>query len=235
MVMYANLSLLPPMMETLLGYPTLDAGMTLAPRSLGTVTGMYMIARLAGKMDERILVGIGYSLVAHSVWQMTRFSFDVPQWMIMWTGFEQGVGTGLAIVSLTTLAFASLPTSLRNEGSAMYALIRNLAGSISLSVLQAKLVDNTQVMHARLTETISPFNMMARSPMMAHQLETVPGMAGLNATISAQAQMVAYLNDFKLVMVLTFLTLPMVLFVRPARSAVAAASAADLHNDIHIE
>jgi DHA2 family multidrug resistance protein len=137
---------------------------------------------------------------------------------IFWSGIVQGLGTGIAFVPMAALAFATLPADLRNEGTAMFSLIRNIGSSIGISVVQALLVSNTQVLHSSLAEHISPYNLAARNPELAAQLSNHVSTAALNATLTAQASMIAYIDDFQLMFILTLTTIPLLLLVRIAKT-----------------
>jgi DHA2 family multidrug resistance protein len=111
--------------------------------------------------------------------------------------------------------------------------MRNLGGSVGISILVATLAENTQIVHSRLVEGLRPDNPLAQAPylMPPFSLTSPGGMAALNAEVTRQAAMVAYIDDFKLIMLIALATLPLLLLLRePRRSAappVAAAAAAD--------
>ncbi|HZP11283.1 MAG TPA: DHA2 family efflux MFS transporter permease subunit [Nevskiaceae bacterium] len=216
-VMFATLALLPPLLQQLLGYPVYEAGLLTAPRSVGTLAAMMLVGPLIGKVPSRLIIGAGFSLTAISLWQMTQFSPEMSGAPIVWSGLVQGFGTGLAYVPMATIAFASLPGNLRNEGSALFSLTRNIGSSIGISAVQALFVRNTQIVHASLVEHVTPYNLANQNPQLAAALSSHSGMAAFNAVATGQAAMVAYLDDFYLMFFLTLLTLPMLLMVREAR------------------
>jgi DHA2 family multidrug resistance protein len=150
---------------------------------------------------------------------MTHFDLQMNGWPVFWSGVFQGLGTGIAYVPMAALTFATLPPALRNEGTALFSLTRNIGSSVGISVVQALLTSNTQVMHASLAAHISPYNLAARDPQLAAQLASHAGTAALNAGLTSQAMMVAYLDDFQLMLVLTLITLPLLLLVRTAPAA----------------
>ena len=121
---------------------------------------------------------------------------------------------------LTTVAFPTLPGHLRTGGTAILTLVRNIGSSIGISMVIANLTSTTTVMHARLTEPITPFNDALQMPDVAVDLNlnTDPGRAMLDGIVTQQATMIAYLNDFKLLMVLTLAMIPLVLLIGTAQS-----------------
>ncbi|WP_366919621.1 DHA2 family efflux MFS transporter permease subunit [Hydrocarboniphaga sp.] len=218
-VLFATLALLPTMLQVLMGYPVYYAGLLTAPRSLGTLAAMLIVGQLVGRFDSRLIIASGFGLTAISLWQMTQFDMQMDASPVFWSGILQGLGTGIIFVPMAAMTFATLPGNLRNEASAMFSLARNIGSSIGISVVQALLISNTQVMHASLSELVSPFNLANRNPQLAAQLTTHEGSAGLNAAITGQASMVAYIDDFKLMLILTLLALPLLLLVRAPQKA----------------
>ena len=216
-VLFATLALLPPLLQDLMGYPVYEAGLLTAPRSLGSLAAMFIVGRLVGRVDARIIIGAGFGLTALSLWLMTRFDIQMNGVPVFWSGVFQGLGTGIAYVPMATLAFATLAPQLRNEGAAMFSLTRNIGSSVGISVVQALLVSNTQIVHATLSEHISPWNLMARDPALAAQLANHSGAAALNAGVTAQAAMIAYIDDFQLMFILTLAAMPLLFLVRIVR------------------
>lgn len=125
-VLLATMALLPPFMQSLMGYPVLDVGFLLTPRGFGTMTGMLIVGRLARKVDLRYLMVTGCGLMIVSLWEMTLFTAEVSSWDIIRTGVVQGLGLGLVFVPLSTMTFSSLEAKYRTEGTALYSLIRNI-------------------------------------------------------------------------------------------------------------
>jgi DHA2 family multidrug resistance protein len=225
MVLYATLALLPPMLQDLLGYPVVEAGTVLASRGVGTLAGMLLVGRLAGRVDMRVMIAVGLGCTILSLYQMTGYSMMMDSWPIISAGAVQGVGLGLIFVPLTTLAFATLPARLRTEGAALFSLVRNLGGSIGISVVVALLAQNAQINHDTLAANVTVFNPLFDRPEIraVWNLGTDAGLASLNAAITAQAQMIAYVNDFKLMMVLAILVAPLLFLLRRPPNAAGKA------------
>jgi MFS transporter, DHA2 family, multidrug resistance protein len=123
-------------------------------------------------------------------------------------------------VPLAAATFATLTPALRNEGTSIFSLTRNLGSSIGISVVNTLLTRNTQIMHATLGEHVSRYSpvLRAQMPAGAPSLRT---MAGLNATVTEQAAMIAYNNDFRLMMILSLTAIPLVFLLRKTRGSVA--------------
>jgi DHA2 family multidrug resistance protein len=210
-VVYATLALLPPMVQELMKYSVLQAGLVTAPRGAGAVVAMFFAGRLIGKVDIRLIVGIGLVITAVSLWQMTHFSMLMDMRPLLLSGLIQGLGSGLVIVPLATLPFATIARSLRNEGTALFSLMRNLGLSVGISATQALLVSNTQIVHARLAASVTPWVLGTKRLAALH---TPAALAALNVEVTRQATMIAYIDDFELMFILTILTIPLLLLIR---------------------
>jgi DHA2 family multidrug resistance protein len=132
-------------------------------------------------------------------------------------------------VALNILALSTLPRHILTQGTAIRSLMRNLGGSIGISVLVANLAEQTQIVYAHLVEGLRPDNPLAQAPFLAppFSLSTPGGMAALNAEVTRQAAMVAYVDDFRLMMLIALATLPVLLLLRVGRRRALTAAADD--------
>jgi DHA2 family multidrug resistance protein len=220
MVLFATLALLPPLLQDLLNYPVVTTGLVTAPRGIGTLVAMFIVGRIMGKVDTRWIIGTGFALTAASSWQMSGFDLQMGASSVVWSGLMQGFGTGFVYVPLAAATFATLAPTLRNEGTALFSLTRNLGSSIGISVVNTLLTRNTQIMHAALGEHVNPYSAVMRGQ-FPDGLANLRTMAGLNATVTEQATMIAYNNDFKLMMILSLAAIPLVLLLRRGGGRVA--------------
>jgi DHA2 family multidrug resistance protein len=224
-VLFATLALLPPLLQDLLNYPVVTTGLVTAPRGMGTLVAMFIVGRMMGKVDTRLIIGTGFALTAMSCWQMTGFDLQMDSSKVVWSGISQGLGTGFVYVPLAAATFATLSPALRNEGTAIFNLIRNLGSSIGISVVNTLLTRNTQIVHSTLGERVTRYSPLLHAPLPGGSA-SLRSLAGLNATVTEQAAMIAYNNDFQLMMVLSLVAIPLVLLLR--KGAVAT-------KPIHIE
>jgi DHA2 family multidrug resistance protein len=216
MVLFATRALMPTMLQGLMGYPAMLAGLVTAPSGLGTMFAMLVVGKLTGRVDFRILLGLGFAITGFSLWQMTQYTLVLSTGDIVWPGVVQGVGLGLVFVPLSAATFATLSPQMRAEGTALYSLIRNIGSSIGIAMVQTLLVRNTQIAHASLAEHINNANPALADPAAAASLAG-SGAAALNAEITRQASMIAYVDDFWLMMLLTAAVIPMLLLIRPPK------------------
>jgi DHA2 family multidrug resistance protein len=219
-VLFGTMALVTPFMQNLLGYPIQTAGFLLGSRGVGTLITMLMAPRLMKLLETRYLILIGLLLTGGSLWFMTGWSLDTTQTTIVLTSIVQGIGLGLLFVPISTAAFVTLPGRLRNSGTSFLNLVRNIGSSIGISMVIAHLTDKTTQMHARLTESVTPFNGALQMPDVAHilNIHTDMGRALLDMIVTRQATMIAYLNDYKLLMVLTLVTIPLIFLFATAQN-----------------
>jgi DHA2 family multidrug resistance protein len=225
-LLLATMALLPPFLQNLLGFPVITAGYVLAPRGLGTMAAMVVVGRLVGKVDTRLLVLTGLALMAWSLHEMTKFNTEVGTYEIVYTGVVQGIGLGFLFVPLSTIAFATLAPRYRNEGTAMFSLVRNIGSSVGISLVMTVLGHEIQASHAALSENITPFRtaLQAAGVPEAWDLASGAGLLALDAEVTRQAVTIAYINDFRLMMYLTVLALPLLLLLRSPRATARAAA-----------
>jgi DHA2 family multidrug resistance protein len=222
------------MLQQLMNYPVMTTGLVTAPRGFGVMIAMLLVARLVNRVDNRLIILVGFLLTAVSMWQMSQFSLQMGMAPVIISGLLQGFGLGCTFVPLNIIALSSLPRHIMTQGTAIRSLMRMLGGSVGISILVATLAENTQTVHSRLVEGLRPDNPLAQAPYLAapFSLSTPHGLAALNAEVTRQAAMVAYIDDFKLMMLIALASIPLLLLLREARrrpspTAAAAPAAAD--------
>jgi DHA2 family multidrug resistance protein len=214
-LLFSVLALLPPMMQTLLGYPVAFTGIVSMPRGVGSFLAMFAVGQLVGRVNTKLILLLGLSISAFSLWLMAGFSLGMDANLIAFTGFLQGVGTGLIFVPLSTLAFATVRPEHRTEGAGLFTLIRTMGSSVGISIMQARLVSGTEVHHARLVEQARPDNPNFQAFLAApFGFDTTAGIAALNGMITRQSTMLAYIDDFRLMLWITLLCAPLLLLMR---------------------
>ena len=218
-LLFSVLALLPSMMQNLMGYPVAFTGLVSMPRGVGSFIAMFAVGQLIGRMSIKVLLLIGLSVSAVSLWMMTQFTLGMDSHLIIISGFLSGIGTGLIFVPLSTIAFATVRPQHRAEGAGLFTLIRNIGSAAGISIMQARFVSGIEVHHAKLVEHARPDNPLfhAYAPLV---LATTDAMARFNAVITRQASMLSYIDDFQLMLGITILCAPMILLMRnPKKSS----------------
>jgi len=229
-LMMATMALLPPMLQSLFGYPVVDAGLLLAPRGLGIILSMAVAGRLIARgLDPRWMVGGGLLVAGYSLWEMTGWTLMMGREHFVLTGFVQGMGLGLIFIPLNITAFATLPPRFRTEGSSLMNLARNIGASAGISLVTVLLARNVQTSHAELGASLRLEPLTQTDPVSAAATGGVTDqLLGLaDGLVNGQAAMIAYLDDFKLMMILTLVAVPLVLVLKRPRGTAPATVDAD--------
>src|SRR6185295_15945944 len=122
------------MLQTLLGYPSLQAGIAMAPRGMGSMLGMPMIGLLIGKVDSRKLVAIGLVTGGVTLIWLGQLNLNAGYWDIFWPQFLQGLGLSATFVPLTTISMDRIARERMGNATSLFNLMRNLGGSVGIAV-----------------------------------------------------------------------------------------------------
>ncbi len=227
-VLLSTSALLAPYLQNLAGYPVLTAGWAMAPRGLGTILSMYVASRMGMRVDQRKIMAVGLLILGAALWQMSTWTPDVSQSQMMVTLVVQGFSIGLVFNPMSVMAYTTLSPQLRGEGTAMQSLARNFGSAVGISVTSFTLTRSVQATHADIAAGITPFNrVLQMGDYASHMLDPVTrrGAAMLNGLIDQQAEIIAYNNDFRM-MILSIVP-PMLLLLLMRRHVQPEAQAGD--------
>ena len=224
--MVSSLALMTPWLQILSNYPVETAGLIMAPRGFGSLVTTMMTGKVANRVDARVLVGIGLVMLTYSYWLMTHWTPDVSEREIIIAIIIQGAAMGLLFTPIQMLAFVTLAPSMRTEGAALFSLLRNIGSAIGVSVATSMLARNSQAMHEMIGASLTPFNraLQAVGP-VGHWLDpaTRHGAMLLDRIVNEQAQIVAYADDYMLLIMATLPAWLLLLMIRLPRRVDAAA------------
>jgi MFS transporter, DHA2 family, multidrug resistance protein len=229
-ILVSSSSLMAPWLQNLANYPVETAGLIMAPRGIGTMAAMVLAGRIASRTDPRLAMGGGILCVIWSVWDMTGWTPDISEGRLIFTICVQGFGLGFLFIPLQMMAFATLPVMLRTDGASLFSLARNIGAAIGVSITSSELARNTQTMHEQIGSSVTPFNRALQDGGAVHQYldpTTRHGAALLDHIINQQAQIIAYIDDYRLMIFTTLPALLLLLVMRRPRQATAAP--ADTH------
>ncbi len=218
-MMLAGLALLPPMLQNLFGYSVLQSGFLTAPRGVGTLLSMIVVGRLVGRIDARLLILVGIGLMAWSLKLMSGFSLQMDQRPIVTSGIIQGFALGFLFVPLNTLAFGTLNPKFRTTAASLLNLSRSVGGSIGISVVTVLLAHNLQTSHSDLAAHITRYSIPPIPPAIIEGAPPVTDAVLMmaDAAVNRQALMIAYIDDFYLMMIVALLAIPLLLLLRKGR------------------
>ncbi len=225
MVLVATAALMAPWLQTLANYPVAAAGLVLSPRGLGTMLSMLLGGRLTAKVDPRVLIGVGILMLCYSLELMAGWTPDVSQHDIILAIFIQGAGLGFVFVPLQVLTFATLRAEFRTDGTSMMSLFRNVGSAVGVAITSSALAHNLQVVHAQISESVTPFNRALQAYKMLDPA-TAHGAAVLDQIVNRQALIIAYVDDYKLMIFTSLPALLLLLFMRKPPSGGAKPDAA---------
>jgi DHA2 family multidrug resistance protein len=231
LVLYSTMALASPYLQNVIGYPIITAGVLLASRGCGTFVAMMLVGRMMRYIEARTLIITGLGLTALSLFYMTGWTDQTGVPEIVTLSIIQGFGFGLVFVPLSTVSFLTLPNQLRTDGTSMLTLMRNVASSIGISVVIAQLTQGSRRVHAVLVEQVNPFNHAMQMPDVSGMINmsTDAGRAMADAMVNVQAQIIAFSQDYQMVMVFILCTIPLALMIGSTRASLRKQQAAPEH------
>jgi MFS transporter, DHA2 family, multidrug resistance protein len=224
-VLYGSLVLLPLMLQTLLGYPSLQAGLAMAPRGVGSLLTMPLIGTLIGHFDPRKLLATGLVVGGVTLLWLGDLNLQAGYWDIFWPQFLQGAGMALLFVPLTTVSMANIPPERMGYATSLFNLMRNLGGSIGIAITGTMLARNRQTAGALLGEHVTAYDPTSQA--MLQQLAAgfmATGADAVTATqrayvalygmVQRQAAMVSFVGIFRLLGLMFLIMIPLVLLMK---------------------
>lgn len=225
-VMFATMALLPPMLQQLMSYDVIDTGMVLMPRGVGVLMSMQVAGMLMRRnFDPRPVVATGFLICALSLYQMAQWSLDVDRFHIVSSGLIQGLGMGLVFIPLNVSAFGTLPPRLRTDGSSLLNLFRSLGASVGISLTTVMLARNLQTAHADIASEVtgaSISSMVDVSTIDRYQNLGEAALRIIDLEVNRQAAMVAYVDDFWMMMWMTLAAVPLAFIMRKPKPLAGA-------------
>ncbi len=218
---YGTLFVQPLLLISILDYPTLDAGIAMAPRGIAAMVGMIIVGRVSHRMEPRLIALAGLFIAAIGVYVTTIYSVTIDIWWATWPGIVQGFGIGMALVPISTIAFKTLPRESSSEGAGLFSLMRVMGGSIGIAAASTILSRHTQIAWNHLAGNFHPYNPRLNQYLgVLHQnLSEYQVMANLNRELRRQAFMVGIVDVFILITWSLIIMLPLVLMVSISKTA----------------
>jgi MFS transporter, DHA2 family, multidrug resistance protein len=234
-VLYGSIVLLPIMLQTLLGYPSLQAGIAMAPRGIGSFIMMPITGLMTGRFDARKLLTIGIVIGGSTLLWLSYLNLSAGYWDIFWPQLIQGAGLSLLFVPLTTVSMDPIPRERMGYATSLFNLMRNIGGSIGIAITGTLLARHSRATAAILSADVTAYDpttqmMLAqmKAAFMAAGADAVTASArayaALSGIVQRQATMVAFVGIFQMLGFLFLALLPLVLLMqRPRRAGAPAA------------
>jgi DHA2 family multidrug resistance protein len=231
LVLFSTMALSSPYLQNVIGYPIITAGLLLASRGCGTFVAMMLVGRLMRFIEARTLIVTGLSLTALSLFYVTGWTDQTGTSEIITLSIVQGFGFGLVFVPLSTVAFLTLPNNLRTDGTSMLTLMRNVASSIGISVVIAELTEGSRRVYAVLNEHVTPFNHAMQMPEVRGMIDmnSDNGRALADVMLGLQAQIIAFSQDYQMVMLFTLCAIPLAVMIGSTKASLRKQAVAPEH------
>ena len=215
-MMYGIFALLPPMLQHIYGYTVFDTGVLLAPRGVGIMIAMVITTRSTDIIDPRLFIATGFALVVGSMWMMTGWAITMDRDQVLLAGLVQGMGMGMTFFPTNMMAFATLSMAHRTDGSSLLYLFRSIGGSVGISIMTTMFARNIQASHADVASTVTSSSMAVIDPATADRWGSLGDRAltMIDLEVNRQAAMIAYLSDFKMMMILVALFMPLIFLMK---------------------
>ncbi len=228
-VLYGSLVLLPVMLQTLMRYSPVEAGLALAPRGLGSFIAMPLIGLATDRFDPRKLVGIGLLLGAYTLFWFSWLNLDAGYWDLFWPQFFQGFSLGLLFVPLTTVTMGAISREEMGNAASMFNLMRNVGSSIGIAVVTTMLTRRRTFHVETLSASVTPYSDVAAGRLAQLQSYFISrgddtgtalqrAYAGLHGMVVREAAFMSFVDAFYLLGVVFLAMIPLLFLMRrPAK------------------
>ncbi|HKC99531.1 MAG TPA: DHA2 family efflux MFS transporter permease subunit [Methylomirabilota bacterium] len=231
-VLYGTTAMLPLFLQTLLGYTALNSGLAVSPRGFGAMLAAFVVGRLIGIVESRLLLAVGFGALAFSGWMYSRLTLDITMSNVVGAGIINGAASGLIFVPLSTTALGLVPRERMGNAAGIYNLMRNIGAGVGISMMTTLLARRAQVHQVTLVSHVTPYDpavqewlRAARAALGAHGNPfTAPAQAlgVLYAAVVRQATLLAFLDNFRLITLAALCCMPLLPLFRRARGRPAA-------------
>ena len=226
-VLYGTIALLPLFLQTLMGYPAVQSGMAVSPRGFGSITSMFIIGRLVGKIDNRYLIMFGFTVLAFSIYLFSDINLQISMSSLVWPNIISGLAMGFVFVPLTTAAMGTLRNEQMGNASGVFNLMRNTGGSIGIAAVTTMLARGAQAHQAAMVSHLTPYDPVFQQSLQ--QIESGLARSGavmaaqqaygvIYGTLARQAMLLSYIDIFRLLSFLCVLCVPAALLFRRVRA-----------------
>jgi MFS transporter, DHA2 family, multidrug resistance protein len=232
--MYGTYVLIPLYCQQIAGYTPLLAGFVLSIQSFGTLASIMVAGRLFNLVDARILVSLGCLIGGYGTWDMAHFNPQIDFWNIALPGLYRGIGSGLIFIPMTTLSLGAVSKEEMGTASGLFNMVRTIGGSIGIAILVAMLSSHSQMHQTYLTEQVDPFTFgiwRHSFPAAAGQFDGItrhggaPLLGMVYQEVQKQAQVMAFVDDFRLIAYIFFFLTPLAFVMRKQKSTGGPAAA----------
>jgi DHA2 family multidrug resistance protein len=230
-VLYGSTTLLPLLLQTLLGYTSTMAGLVLSPGGFVVIACMPIVGILLRKVQARWLVVFGVIACCSGLLIMSKFNLYIDYRTAVWSRMVQSLGFAFLFVPISTVAFAFVARERMNYATGLFNLARNIGGSVGIATVITMIARRSQVHQQNLVSHMTPYDPAYReSVAAATQVLTAHGSSPADAVTQAhgllygsmlrQATMLSFLDVFWVMSLLFLTVIPLMFLIKksgPAR------------------
>jgi MFS transporter, DHA2 family, multidrug resistance protein len=224
-VLYGGLVLLPLFLQTVLGYPSIQAGIAVSPRGLGSFIAMPIVGFLTSKIDPRKLLITGLISGSLTLWALGGLNLQIGYWDIFWPQFFQGMSLGLVFVPLTTVTMSMIQREHMGNATSLFNFMRNMGGSVGIAALATMLSRNAQAQYNIIGAHLTAFDPgaraflnQARDAFIARGFDfssaSQAAYMAMSGMVQRQALMVSFVQLFRLLAIVFALLIPLVFVMK---------------------
>ncbi|MBV9264814.1 MAG: DHA2 family efflux MFS transporter permease subunit [Acidobacteriaceae bacterium] len=231
-VIYGAVTLLPLYYQTLMDYSAWWAGLAVAPRGLGSILAMPLVGFMVAKVDNRILVSSGFIVFGICSLFWSFLTLDISPWSLLWPIIISGFSLGLVFVPLSTTTLGDLRPEQVGNGSGLYNLMRNIGGSVGISLVETLLARHQQLHQTELSRNMYPGSAVFQGALNSAQglltrfrgpANDAPGAIGLlYQQLAQQASLWSYVDDLRYMAFACWCCVPIVWLLKRVRGRAIA-------------
>jgi len=227
-VLYGSLVVVPVMLQTLLGYSSIDAGNAMAPRGVGTLLMMPVVGLIIGRVDPRKIIATGIVVCGITFAWMAQFNMNVGYWDIFWPQVFQGAGLGMLFTPLATVSMDRISREHMGNATSLFNLMRNLGGALGIAAVQTLLARQRQAHTSMLVTHVTGYDFATqqylaglKSAFVSRGADAATAVqrsyGAVYGMVQRQAAMMSFIDTFWVMAIVFIALLPVILIMqRPA-------------------
>jgi len=224
-VLYGSTVLIPIFLQVLMGYPSLQAGLAMLPRGLGSFIAMPIVGVLMSKIEARKLLFVGFCVAAYAMWDLSKINLNAGYWDIFWPQFIQGTSLGFLFVPLTTITHSPISRERMGNATSIFNLMRNIGGSVCIAMVTTMVARDTQRNVNTLGTHVNSYSVASqqmfqaiKAGLMARGADAVTAAQQaygvMFGQVARQSNMLAFVGAFRLLGIMFLCCVPLILLMK---------------------
>lgn len=228
-VLYASLAILPQFLQSMMGYTAFLSGATMMPRGFGSLTAMVLTAFLTNRVDNRLMVIIGLSLIGGASLAFGALNLQISNMNIAIPNFFMGMGMGLSMIPIINLSVDTLKNEQMTNATGIQNLLKNIGSAIGTSLVATMLTRFAQIHQYMLVGKLHDLNSVfvervqstagALAAYTEHSFANYMSQYSIYGQLIKQSTLWAFIDSFRIFGVLCLLVIPLLLFIKKPKKA----------------